>query len=139
MSRGGRDYIHADVEYRGKETITGHREFFDTVYDETEAEAEARIAVWEGENPGRSSWEMQDPDNPWYRKRHQESRGILPFTDVRTFGPYASLAAARRSVGVGAGGFRKELLTERNGHPHLTVLEVEIGRVTWTPAADEED
>lgn len=138
MSRGGRQYIHGDVEYRGKETITGHREVTETVYDETEAENEARIKAWKAENPDKSEYNMSRSEgNPYWRKYHQESRGIQPFEEVRTFGPYATLGAARRSVGVGSG-FRKEKLTERNGHPHLVVLEVEIGRVTWTPAADEE-
>lgn len=134
MARAGRNYIHGDVEYRGRIVETGTRMTSETVYDETDAEKDARIAAWLAANPRRDLWSMPDR----WRKHHREDRGLMPYSSDRTFGPYATVGPARAAAGTGRGQSRRVETGERaDGGTYHRVREVEIGRVMWSPLEDE--
>ncbi|WBQ03810.1 hypothetical protein [Kribbella sp. CA-293567] len=101
----------------------------ETVYDETEEEYAARKEAWRKANPGRPAYEMK----PWYRTQHQEDRGLQPYADERTYGPYATIGPARAAAGTGRGQSRKvEEGTRHDGGVFRRIHTVQVGHVTWT-------
>lgn len=134
MSYGrGRDYIHGNTEYRGHVRQTGERMAYEHVYDETEEEYQARRAAWIAANPGRSIHGYLGMPDP-YRKQHREERGLQPYDEVRTYGPYATIGPAKRAAGTGRETFKTETRTDEHGVTHLTVRRVQVGTVEWKDA-----
>lgn len=129
--RGGRQYINADVEYRGVVLETGERMTRELVYDETSEECAARLAAWQANNPGKGRWLMPDG----YRKCHWEDRGLEPYEDLTVRGPYATIGPARRAAGTGrANSSAVETGTRRDGGTFTRVRKVQIGTVKWEDA-----
>lgn len=131
--RGGRNYINADVEYRGKVTETGTRMTREMVYDETAEECEARLQAWQAANPGKERWYM--PHGTGYRKCHWEDRGLEPYESIAVRGPYATIAPARRAAGTRRGNSAAvETGTRRDGGTFTRVRVVQVGTVEWKDA-----
>lgn len=137
MSRGGRNYIHGDVEYRGVIHETGTQMRQELVYDETAEELADRRAAWIANNERQF---RREPNwmAPSRRKSHLEDRGLEPYEHTSVRGPYATIGPARRAAGTGRGNSSAiETGTRHDGGTFTKVRRVEIGRVTWTPLDEE--
>lgn len=127
MSYRSRNYAASGDQFRGYVREVGERRTEEIVYDETEEEFAARRDAWTADNPGISIWHMRDRR----RKYHYEDRGLQPYEEVRTFGPYATIGPAKAAAGTGRA-VRKVTEHKRADGGHYTrTAEVHVGTVEW--------
>ena len=121
MSYRSRNYAADGVQFRGHVREVGEHMKQEWVWDETEAQAEARR-----DEARRNNTFYGD-----YRKGHYEDRGLQSYDRTGTFGPYSTIGPAKRAAGTGSDVRKVTTTWKDNGEWCTRTAEVHVGTVEW--------